>query len=138
MVRPQPPAHFQSSGLSASKPTPTKTLLRKSTLAVKRKIDDADLDIDGDEMSISANPAKRSRTVTFNPLVQEQLFTSSPEAPTDLDDIRRIVRKALDEHNRSGGDDSRYDGVKEIFSTKNRPQGKAENDLARVDRKSVV
>lgn len=131
MVRP-PTTHFQASGLSASKPTPTKTLLRKSTLAGKRKIDDAGLDLDGDDMSAPLNPAKRSRTVTFNPLVQEQLFTSSPEAPTDLYDVRRIVRKALDEHNRSGGDDSRYDGVKEVFSTKSRSQGKAENDLMRA------
>ncbi|KFY06893.1 hypothetical protein V492_07668 [Pseudogymnoascus sp. VKM F-4246] len=131
MVRP-PPTHFQPSGSSASKPTPTKTLLRKSTLAGKRKIDDAGLDLDGDDMSAPLNPAKRSRTVTFNPLVQEQLFTSSPEAPTDLYDVRRLVRKALDEHNRTGGDDSRYDGVKEVFSTKNRSQGKAENDLMRA------
>ncbi|KFZ11906.1 hypothetical protein V501_04482 [Pseudogymnoascus sp. VKM F-4519 (FW-2642)] len=131
MVRP-PPTHFQPSGSSASKPTPTKTLLRKSTLAGKRKLDDAGLDLDGDDMSASMNPAKRSRTVTFNPLVQEQLFTSSPEAPTDLYDVRRLVKKALDEHNRTGGDDSRYDGVKEVFSTKNRPQGKAENDLMRA------
>lgn len=131
MVRPPPPTHFQPSG-SASKPTPTKTLLRKSTLAGKRKLDDAGLDLDGDDMSSSMNPAKRSRTVTFNPLVQEQLFTSSPEAPTDLYDVRRLVKKALDEHNRAGGDDSRYDGVKEVFSTKNRSQGKAENDLMRA------
>ncbi|KFY84499.1 hypothetical protein V500_09292 [Pseudogymnoascus sp. VKM F-4518 (FW-2643)] len=132
MVRPPPPTHFQPSGPSASKPTPTKTLLRKSTLAGKRKLDDAGLDLDGDDMSASMNPAKRSRTVTFNPLVQEQLFTSSPEAPADLYDVRRLVKKALDEHNRAGGDDSRYDGVKEVFSTKNRSQGKAENDLMRA------
>ncbi|KFY59338.1 hypothetical protein V496_05707 [Pseudogymnoascus sp. VKM F-4515 (FW-2607)] len=131
MVRPPPPTHFQPSG-SASKPTPTKTLLRKSTLAGKRKLDDAGLDLDGDDMSSSMNPAKRSRTVTFNPLVQEQLFTSSPEAPAELYDVRRLVKKALDEHNRAGGDDSRYDGVKEVFSTKNRSQGKAENDLIRA------
>lgn len=130
MVRP-PPTHFQSSGSSALKPTLTKTLLRKSTLAGKRKLEDAGLDLD-DDMSASVNPAKRSRTVTFNPLVQEQLFTSSPEAPTDLYDVRRLVKKALDEHNKAGGDDSRYDSVKEVFSTKNGPQGKAENDLMRA------
>ncbi|ELR05045.1 hypothetical protein VC83_05072 [Pseudogymnoascus destructans] len=131
MVRPSP-THFQPSGSSASKPTPTKTLLRKSALAGKRKLDDAGLDLDGDDISASMNPAKRSRMVTFNPLVQEQLFTSSPEAPTDLYDVRRLVRKALDEHNRAGGDDCRYDGLKEVFSTKNRPQGKAETDLMRA------
>lgn len=132
MARPPPQVHLQSSGSSASKATPTKTLLRKPTLASKRKIDDAGLDLDGDEMSAAANPSKRARTVTFNPLVQEQLFTSSPEASADLEDVRRNVRKALDEHNRTGGDNSRYDSVKEVFSKKTRTQGRAENDIMKA------
>lgn len=133
MARSSAQLQLQSSGASGSKPTPTKTLLRKPTLAGKRKIDDAGLDLDDDNLLVTANPMKRARTVTFNPLVQEQLFTSSPEASADLEDVRRTVRKALDEHIRPGGDDARYDGIKEIFSNRSRTtQGKAENDIMRA------
>lgn len=133
IARPPPPqALLQSSGSSASKPIPTKTLIRKPTLSGKRKSDDAELDLDDDEMPVSANPTKRARTVTFNSLVQEQVFTPFPEASADLEDVRRTVRKALEEHHKTGGDDSRYDSVKEIFSNKSRGQSKAEHDIMKA------
>lgn len=117
---------------STLKAQTAKTVLRKPNLSVKRTSEDAGLNIDDDEMSAQSNPAKRLRTVTFNPLVQEQLFTSSSEVSADLEEVRRTVRKAIEEHNRNGGDDSRYDGIIEVFSSRNKAQGRADNDTMRM------
>jgi RNA polymerase I-specific transcription initiation factor RRN3 len=131
MARPQPQPH--SSNPATAKPTPTKSLLRRPTLAGRvRSREDAGLDIDDDDMSAQPSLSKRARTVTFNPHVQQQTFTSSPEAVIDMEDIRRTVKKALEEHAKSSPDDSRYDNIKEVFSAKNKSKGKSDNDSTRA------
>lgn len=112
---------------AASTSTPVKSLLR-SALSTKRRADDADLDSQGDESTPVSNPAKRAKTVIFSPHNEIRIITMPPEPTEPLEDIKQSVRRALEEHIRVGGDDTRYDGLKEIFSKSTRTQKKADND----------
>jgi len=124
---PPPPAssiHSATATRTTPKPKVTRPLLRRATLAgTVRTREDAGLDLDDPSMSVPPSPTKRARTVTFNPLVQEQLFSSSPNSPADFDrdlEATRIeVRHAIEEHVR-GGSDEGYDGLKEVFARQTR------------------
>lgn len=110
---------------AANTSTPVKSLLR-SALSSKRRADEADLDSQGDE---TPEPrAKRAKTVIFSPHNEIRIIMPPPEPQEPLDDIKQSVKRALEEHTRPGGDDTRYDGLKEIFSKSTRKNKKADND----------
>ena len=112
---------------TANTSTPVKSLLR-SALSSKRRADDADLDSQGDDGTPVSNPAKRAKTVIFSPHNEIRIITMPPEPTEPLDDIKQSVRRALEEHIRPGGDDTRYSGLKEIFTKSSEDQAKANND----------
>jgi len=98
---------------------PSKPLLRRATLngsSTVRTRDEAELDLDP---PTPPSPSKRARTVTFSPIVDEKLFSQSKAmagfAP-DLEAIRVEVKLALEEHIR-GGNDEKYDMLKEVFGS---------------------
>lgn len=107
--------------------TPTKSLLRNT----KRRIEDALSSPMTDGSPIIAPAAKRARTVTFNPVVEENLFSTIPEPEiASIEDIRRNVRRALEEHTKKSGTDVRYDALKELFDGAAKAK-KSENDNLR-------
>ncbi len=105
---------------ASSTSTPLKSLLRS-----KRGADEAELGNDSPSMS---NSAKRARLVTFNPTVEMKEFSTEYVPPTLAEETRRYVRRALDEHIRPGGDDTKYDTLKDIFAKSTRTQGKEDNE----------
>jgi RNA polymerase I-specific transcription initiation factor RRN3 len=99
------------------KQKPTRPLLRRATLngsSTIRTCDEAELDLDP---PTPPSPSKRARTVTFSPVVDEKLFLQSKAvagyAP-DLEAVRVEAKLALEEHIR-GGNDEKYDMLKEVF-----------------------
>ncbi len=105
---------------------PIKPLLRRATLSGKvRTRDEAGLDRYSSSLSTPSSPSKRARTVTFNPMVEEQIFTSSPTAldiAKNLDVVRFEVRKSLDEHIK-GRKEEGYNAIKQIFAVKSKRGG---------------
>jgi RNA polymerase I-specific transcription initiation factor RRN3 len=110
-----------SSVPTASKQMPSKPLLRRTTLVgTVRSREEVSLGCDTDFMPISSSPAKRARTVTFNPNVEEQIFSSSmglddEDQSVDVEAVRTDVKRAIEEHVR-GGSEERYDNLKAIFA----------------------
>jgi RNA polymerase I-specific transcription initiation factor RRN3 len=110
MATPLPPSLHTKQ--KASRP-----LLRRATLngsSTVRTRDEAELDLDP---STPPSPSKRARTVTFSPVVDEKLFSQSKAmagfAP-DLEVVRVEVKLALEGHIR-GGNDEKYDMLKDVF-----------------------
>lgn len=77
---------------------------------------------------ISSHPAKRAKTVIFSPHNEIRIIKMEPEPQEPLEDVKQSVKRALEEHIRVGGDDTRYSGLKEVFSKSTRKQNKADND----------
>src|SRR5580700_1409444 len=101
-------AHVPSVPTASNKQIPSKPLLRRTTLVgTVRSREEARLGCDTDFMPISPSPAKRARTVTFNPNVEEQIFSSSmgldgEDQSVDVEVVRTDVRRAIEEHVRGG------------------------------------
>jgi RNA polymerase I-specific transcription initiation factor RRN3 len=117
--------------LHSTKSRPIRPLLRRATLNGSniRTREDAGLDDDGAIVSAPPSPSKRARTVTFNPLVEEQVFSPkatmlgfAPDNAWDLEAVRLEVRFTVDEHIR-GGNGEAYDALKEVFATGKRIRG---------------
>ncbi|MCJ1437385.1 hypothetical protein MMC27_006772 [Xylographa pallens] len=89
-------------------PAPTKQPVRRPTLVRKR--DDTDSGID--RARTPSSPSKRLK-VSFDNEVQVKVMDDWEKAPAL---IREEVRRALERH--AQGDDSAYDRVKEIYTTK--------------------
>lgn len=131
MTGPLPPAP-SSTKITKSKAGPTKPLLRRATLGGSiRTRDEAglDIDVDGSIASAPPSPSKRARTVTFSPLVEEQVFSSSatmagsaPDTTLDLEAVRLEVRLAIEEHVK-GTSEGEYDMLKELFAPEKRRTG---------------
>ncbi|KAI9736896.1 MAG: hypothetical protein M1818_005947 [Claussenomyces sp. TS43310] len=103
---------------------PFKPLLRRATLSgTVRSRDEAGLDIDDTSMSTPPSPSKRARTVTFDPLVQEQIFSSSLDFEKDMHTVRSEVRQAIEDHIKGRSHDA-YDDLKEEFVKTARPHGR--------------
>lgn len=99
---------------------PIKPLLRRATLSgTVRTRDEAGLDIDDPSMSVPSSPTKRARTVTFNPTVQEQIFSSSPtsvQLQSELKIVRLRTRVAIENHvSKTNSED--YDELKAVFAS---------------------
>jgi RNA polymerase I-specific transcription initiation factor RRN3 len=100
---------------SAKKQRPGKPLLRRNVLVGS---------VRSCEESIPASPAKRARTVTFNPNVEEQIYSSTvgldmEDQEVDVESVRIEVRSAIEEHTR-GESEERYEGLKTIFVSERR------------------
>jgi RNA polymerase I-specific transcription initiation factor RRN3 len=99
---------------------PNRPLLRRATVngsGTVRTRDEAGLDLDFSTGSAPPSPSKKARTVTFNPVVDEKLFSQSKAMAgyaADLEAVRIEVKLALEEHI-MGGNEEKYDMLKEIF-----------------------
>lgn len=117
MATPLPTTLLRSN--TSTKPTPSKPLLRRATLSgTVRTRDEAGMDFDSDiNMLTPPSPSKRQRTVTFNPLVEQQVFSSSlpiAEPDVDLEGIRMEVRSAIEDHN-CAVTEVGFEELKEVF-----------------------
>ena len=89
-------------------PAPTKQPVRRPTLVRKREDSDSGID----RARTPSSPSKRLK-VSFDNEVQVKVMDDWEKAPAV---IREEVRRALELH--AQGDDSAYDRVKEIYTTK--------------------
>ncbi|MCJ1401574.1 hypothetical protein MMC11_004790 [Xylographa trunciseda] len=89
-------------------PAPTKQPVRRPTLVRKRD----DTDSDADRARTPSSPSKRLK-VSFDNEVEVKVMDDWEKAPAV---VREEVRRALERH--AQGDDSAYDRVKEIYTTK--------------------
>lgn len=111
-----------SSTTTATITKPAKPLLRRTTLSgTVRTRDEAGLDLDDPGMALPSSPTKRARTVTFNPTVQEQIFSSSPtpiQLEKEYEVARTQTRNAILEHVVKAGSEA-YDDIKAVFKQGN-------------------
>lgn len=112
------PTGFSRSS-TTNKPTPSKPLLRRATLSGSvRTRDEAGIDVESEmSMSTPPSPNKRLRTVTFNPLVEQQIFSSSlaiREAEVDLERVRSEARRSIEDHNHNVSEEG-FNDLKELF-----------------------
>lgn len=113
--------------------TPLKSLLRHTPITgTVRTRDEAELDLDDGIMSATPRPSKRAKTVTFNPLVQEQIFYSNSDFEGGSEAVRVEVRRALEAHIRGEGDEA-YDSLKEIFAKATRSVSRVSEDASSAD-----
>ena len=115
-----------------SKASPSRPLLRRATLGGSiRTRDEAglDVDVDGSIASAPPSPSKRARTVTFSPMIERQVFSSTstmagfePDNTLDLEAVRLEVKFAIEEHAK-GTSEEGYDMLKELFATEKRRTG---------------
>lgn len=101
----------------AKNATPSKSILKPSSVLGKREKDDAEIDYS----DLPSSPTKRRRV-----LFDEVRNRTYEVGNRTMDEVKREVRDALEEHRR--GNDGSYDTLKELFSNKPRSRGLSLSD----------
>jgi RNA polymerase I-specific transcription initiation factor RRN3 len=115
-------------------------LLRHATVGRNiRTRDEAGLDVDDSAPSAPPSLNKRARTVTFSPVIEEQVFSSSaamagfaPDGSArDLENIREEVRFVVEERAKgANGNNEGYDALREVFAPGKLRDGNARQEAS--------
>ncbi|KAF4123446.1 hypothetical protein GMORB2_6147 [Geosmithia morbida] len=104
----------KTGGPPAGRATPVKSILKPPSILGRRTAEDAGFDDDPETMAAASSPSMESPTKRRKVLFDEVHNKTYEVGNRTMDEIKREVREALEEHRR--GNDGPYDSLKELFS----------------------